>query len=165
MPRMRAVCPTVRKRRCGLSSCRAIFFFFMELFGFWRYRFDPFTGPDRCALMLPIFWIFQQAPAGYLNAGAKTEMLAILVVTSFLETSIAVADDAPERVFYSARILSRPQLGLCPDNQVLERASARSWSKTMILTRAMLTLRRSDCAAVPNSVSVCERISLQALTV
>ena len=48
--------------------------------------------------------------------------------------------------------------------RVLERSSARPWRKTMIFTIAMLTFRRSDCAAVPSSVSVCERISLEALT-
>ena len=64
MPRIRAVCPTVRKRRCCLSSCGAIVFFFMELpTGFWRHHFDPFTRTDSCFLMLPIFFIFHQESA------------------------------------------------------------------------------------------------------
>jgi hypothetical protein len=54
---------------------------------------------------------FSTSSGGLLNAGAKLKRLAILVVTLFFETSIVVADDTPERVFYNARIWSRPEFG------------------------------------------------------
>src|SRR5437667_4925671 len=91
MPRIRAVCPTVRKRRCCLSSCRAIVFFFMELSsGFWRHRLDPFTRPDSCALMLPILWIFQQVRA-FLNAQVQIEIVCNLGNSELREVSDEVS--------------------------------------------------------------------------
>ena len=71
MPRIRAVCPTVRKRSSCLWSCRAVEFFSMEFpSGFWRHRRDPLTRPVLIRLMVPIFWISQQASA-LLRTGTK----------------------------------------------------------------------------------------------